>query len=324
MCPPCLVTRIARRLLDLSPPLMSADGQGELEPEVPRKNVVGLFCGAAFHDVVFARVSGCDVVRLYDWELRMRKLACLFFPKRGVVKEMDIRAENIGALEADIGLAVPAADAWVHVNAGLPCQDGSKVNFRRKPAQLREHVATFFILIQRLQSKYRKVTWFAENVVCPEFVDAMKALFPEANCAVVNHASFSAERRKRAYFATQEFDLTALSRLTGSCTVAEFFDIDERCGPYAMRSGSSGCKSNCEWHSIEEHAPTLTSNGLVMRNERTKREWRVPNDSMAELRSLAALPKSQVKDVTARRCAVARAVDGKVSQEIARQLSAMR
>ena len=149
---------------------MSADGQGELEPEVPRKNVVGLFCGAAFHDVVFARVSGCDVVRLYDWELRMRKLACLFFPKRGVVKEMDIRAENIGALEADIGLAVPAADAWVHVNAGLPCQDGSKANRRRKPAQLREHVATFFILIQRLQSKYRKVTWFAENVVCPEFV----------------------------------------------------------------------------------------------------------------------------------------------------------
>ena len=98
--------------------------------------------GAAFHDVVFARVSGCDVVRLYDWELRMRKLACLFFPKRGVVKEMDIRAENIGALEADIGLAVPAADAWVHVNAGLPCQDGSKANRRRKPAQLRGRANT--------------------------------------------------------------------------------------------------------------------------------------------------------------------------------------
>ena len=80
---------------------MSADGQGELEPEVPRKHVVGLFCGAAFHDVVFARVSGCDVVRLYDWELRMRKLACLFFPKRGVVKEMDIRAENMRLHNAD-------------------------------------------------------------------------------------------------------------------------------------------------------------------------------------------------------------------------------
>ena len=295
-----------------------------MEPKIPRKRVVGLFCGAAFHDVAFARVSRCHVVRLYDWELRMRKLACLFFPGEGVVKEMDIRAENIGALEADIGLAVPAAGAWVHVNAGLPCQDGSKANRRRKPNQLREHVATFFILIQRLQAKYRKVTWFAENVVCAEFVDAMKALFPEANCALVNHDTFSAERRKRAYFASPEFDLTALSRLTGGCTVAEFFDIDQGCGPYVMRSGSSGCKSNCEWHSIEEHAPTLTSNGLVMRNERTKREWRVPNDSMAELRSLAALPKSQVKDVTARRCAVARAVDGKVSQEIARQLSAMR
>ena len=43
---------------------MSADGQGELEPEVPRKNVVGLFCGAAFHDVVFARVSGRLLLRV--------------------------------------------------------------------------------------------------------------------------------------------------------------------------------------------------------------------------------------------------------------------
>ena len=97
------------------------------------------------------------------------------------------------------------------MNAGLPCQDGSKANRWRKPTQLREHVATFFISIQRLRSKYRKVAWFAENVVCPEFVDAMKALFPEANCALVNHASFSAERRKRACFATQDFDLTALT-----------------------------------------------------------------------------------------------------------------
>jgi len=48
---------------------------GGLEPELPRKNAVGLFCGAAFHVVVFARVPGCDVVRLYDWEVRMRKLA---------------------------------------------------------------------------------------------------------------------------------------------------------------------------------------------------------------------------------------------------------
>ena len=303
---------------------MSSGEKGGLEPELLRKNVVGLFCGAAFHDVVFARIPGCDVVRLYDWEARMLKLACLFFPEEGVVKEMDIRAENIGALEADIGMAVPAADAWLHVNAGLPCQDGSKANRWRKPAQLREHVATFFILICRLQAKYRKVTWFAENVACPEFVEAMKALFPEATFVMLSHASFSAEKRKRAYFATHQFDLTALERLTGGCTVAEFFDIDQDRGPYTMRSGSSGCKSNCEWHSVEQRAPTLTSNGLLMRNERTGREWRVPSDATAKLRSLAALPTSVTKDVAARRCAVARAVDGKVSQEIARQLSAMR
>ena len=45
---------------------MSSDERGGLEPELPRKNAVGLFCGAAFHDVAFARVPGCDVVRLYD------------------------------------------------------------------------------------------------------------------------------------------------------------------------------------------------------------------------------------------------------------------
>ena len=85
--------------------------KGGWNPNSREKNVVGLFCGAAFHDVVFARVPGCDVVRLYDWEVRMLKLMCLFFPEEGVVKEMDIRVENMRALEADVGLAVPAADA---------------------------------------------------------------------------------------------------------------------------------------------------------------------------------------------------------------------
>ena len=40
-----------------------------------------------------------------------------------------------------------------------------------------------------MQAKYRKVTWFAENVACPEFVEAMKGLFPEATFVVLNHAS---------------------------------------------------------------------------------------------------------------------------------------
>ena len=75
------------------------------------------------------------------------------------------------------------------------------------------------------------MTWFAENVACPEFIEAMKALFPEATFVMLNHAPFSAEKRNRTYFATHQFDLTALVRLTGSCTVAEFFDIDQDRGP---------------------------------------------------------------------------------------------
>ena len=129
----------------------------------------------------------------------------------------------------------------------LSCQDGSKANRRRDPARLREHVATFFIVVQRLRAKYRKVAWFAGNVVCAEFIGTMKVLFPEAKFAVVNHASFSADRHKRAYFASAEFDLIALARLTGTCTAAEFFDIDQARGPCLMRSGSSGSKSNCAW-----------------------------------------------------------------------------
>ena len=72
-------------------------------PEVTRKFVVGLFCGRAFHDVAFAHAHGCNVVRLCDWELRMRKIARSFFPEEGVVRDMNIHAENVGVLEADIG-----------------------------------------------------------------------------------------------------------------------------------------------------------------------------------------------------------------------------
>ena len=55
--------------------MMSPDDETPTTPEVPRKFVVGLFCGAAFHDVRFARLGECEVVRLYDWESRMRRLA---------------------------------------------------------------------------------------------------------------------------------------------------------------------------------------------------------------------------------------------------------
>ena len=58
-------------------------------PKVTRKFVVGLFCGGAFHNAAFTRVDGSNVVRLYDWELRMRKVARSFFPEEGVVRGMN-------------------------------------------------------------------------------------------------------------------------------------------------------------------------------------------------------------------------------------------
>ena len=100
---------------------MSVGGAGLARPEVTRKFVVGLFCGGAFHEVAFTpgwTGAVCDVVRLCDWELRTRKVSRSLFPEEGVVRDMDIRAENVGVLEADIGSAVPA-DGWLHLNAGL-------------------------------------------------------------------------------------------------------------------------------------------------------------------------------------------------------------
>ena len=90
-----------------------------------------------------------------------------------------------------------------------------------------------------------------------------------------------------------------------------------------MRSGSSDSKSNCDWLSIDQQAPTLTPNWLLMRNDRIGSERRILSDDTAKLRSLSALPKGTTADATARRCAVARAVGGKVSREIVRQLGAM-
>ena len=138
-------------------------------------------------------------------------------------------------------------------------------------------------MVQRwLRAKYRKVAWFAENVVCAEFAGAMKVLIPGSKYKVVNHASFSAENRKRAYFASAEFGPTVLTRLTGTCTVAEFFDIDQGRGPYLTRSGSSGSKPNCAWLFIDQQASILTSNGLLMQKVRTGLEWRVPSDDTAK------------------------------------------
>ena len=79
-----------------------------------------MYCGAAYHDWAFAGVDGCEVVRLYDVESDMCRLAKLFFDRRrcrgDVVRQLDIRAENVGELVTDVETAVAHADqAWVHV-----------------------------------------------------------------------------------------------------------------------------------------------------------------------------------------------------------------
>ena len=64
---------------------------------------------------------------------------------RGVDASIPVADESVEEVMADIGSAA-VASKWVHVNAGIPCSDGSKANPLRKPDNLREHVATFFIV----------------------------------------------------------------------------------------------------------------------------------------------------------------------------------
>ena len=98
------------------------------------------------------------MVRLFDFDARMCALARLFFPDENMVRQFDIRAESVGALVANIEFVVSGPDRQrLHINAGLPCNDGSKANPRRDPPKLLEHVATFFFVVRRLQERFAKV-----------------------------------------------------------------------------------------------------------------------------------------------------------------------
>ena len=156
--------------------------------------------------------------RLFDFDARMCALARLFFPDEKVVRQFDIRAESVGVLVADVESAVPDPDRQrLHINAGLPCKDGSKANPHRDPPELLEHVATFFFVVRRLQERFAKLAWFVENVVCEPFVATMKVLFPDSVPELIGSGWFTAERRKRAYFASPEFDLTKLTQHSSPC-----------------------------------------------------------------------------------------------------------
>ena len=83
---------------------------------------------------------------MFDFDARMCALARLLFPFPG------IQAESVGALVAGVESAVPDPHRqWLHINAGLPCNDGSNANSRCDPSKLLEHVATFFFVARHLQ-----------------------------------------------------------------------------------------------------------------------------------------------------------------------------
>ena len=62
---------------------LQVGGFGKPKKARVRKYVVGLYCGAAYHEVPFAQQKECEVVRLYDVESDMCKLAELFFRRGG-------------------------------------------------------------------------------------------------------------------------------------------------------------------------------------------------------------------------------------------------
>ena len=71
--------QIARGAAHFAGPAMSASRKRPAEPAKANetKFVVGMYCGAAYHDWAFAGVDGCEVVRLYDVERDMCRLAKL-------------------------------------------------------------------------------------------------------------------------------------------------------------------------------------------------------------------------------------------------------
>ena len=83
---PARAQQRARALPRYEGAFMSASQGSSETPEPPwvKKFVVGLYCGAAYHDVAFAGHGG--VVRLFDFDACMCALARLFFLDENVVR----------------------------------------------------------------------------------------------------------------------------------------------------------------------------------------------------------------------------------------------
>ena len=297
-------------------------------PEVTRKFVVGLFCGGAFHEVAFTpgwAGAMCDVVRLCDWELRTRKVSRSLFPEEGVVRDMDIRAGNVGVLEAGISLVVPT-DGWLHLNA----QCGASL-----PGWQQGKPTTGSSALARAR---RNVLHCGTAVACEEPEGGIVRR-ERGMCGVHRHNEGAVPGRK--------------VRSGGPCLIqcgapqarifcqrgvrphrADAIDghlhcrrvLRHRSGPWPVLDAQRLLRFIAELRlALHRPAGTDTDVERVAHAQRAHRLGvaRCPSDDTAKLRSLAALPKSTTADVTARRCAVAMVVDGKVLHEVARQLGAM-
>ena len=105
-------------------------GESADAPAATEVDVFGLYCGGAFHELPFQRPGICGVRRVHDIDRAMLSVARGFLEVGAVsnmVNNMTIRAESVHELVADMESAA-VASTWVHVNAGIPCGDGSKAN----------------------------------------------------------------------------------------------------------------------------------------------------------------------------------------------------
>ena len=234
-------------------------------------------------------------MRLFDFDARMCALARLFFPDETLFgsSTFGLRAWGRWLLMLSPLCRTPIDSGCTSTQVCLATMEAKRIRAAtRRPVEAAG--ARRDVLLRRTAptGAFREGDVFAENVVCESFVATLKALFPDSVHEVIDSGRFTAEHRKRAYFASPKLDLTKLTELDGGCTLEEWFKLDAKNGPCEMRSGSSGTKESTTWHSAarRRRAPTLTSNGLIARNVRTGEVRRVPTKAMEALRGLPALP----------------------------------
>ena len=176
---------------------MSASRDRSETPEPPwiKKFVVGLYYGAAHHDVAFVGHGG--IVRLFDFDAR----ACA--PLRGFSfltktwfgsSAFGLRAWGRWLMTLGPLCRTPIGSGFTSTQVCLATMEAKRIR-----AAIRRScwsTSTFFFVVRRLQERFAKVAWFAENVACETFVSTMKVLFPDSVHEVTDSGRFIAEHRK--------------------------------------------------------------------------------------------------------------------------------